>query len=56
MTRHLQTSGVISFGILLASDPLSHNLYMLSVEQGSFVYWKGVDGCSYGMVHMMSAA
>ena len=29
---------------------------MLSLEQGSCVYREGVDGCSWGMVCMMSAA
>ena len=39
---------------MLASDPFSHNLCMLSLGQGSCVYWEGVDGCSWDMVCMMS--
>ena len=29
---------------------------MLSLKQGSCVYWEGVDGCSWGMVCMTSMA
>ena len=36
--------------------PFPHNLYMLSLKQGSCVYWEGVDGFSWGTVHMMSVA
>ena len=36
--------------------PFFHNLCILSLEQGSCVYWEGVDRCSWGMVHMTSAA
>ena len=38
------------------SDPFSHNLYMLSLGQGSCVYCKGVDRCSWDTVCMTSVA
>ena len=52
----LQTSGAKAVSFCLPVTLFPTTLYMLSLGQGSCVYWEGVDRCSWGMVNMMSAA
>ena len=56
MTGCLWTSGARTAAFCSPVTPFPHNLCMPSLKHGSCVYWEGGDGCSWGMVHRMSAA
>ena len=56
MTGCLWTSGARAAAFCSPVTLFPDNLCMLSLKQGSCVYWEGVDRCSWGTVHMMSAA